>query len=106
VAANAAICFEEIAMPRYYFDIQKGLMVTPDEDGLELDDLDAAECEAMRAVAALGRDLLPASDPQEVAIAVRDDYGQQVLIATVSLTIRRSLILEREIASSRSVQAP
>jgi hypothetical protein len=77
-------------MPRYYFDIQKGMTVTPDPDGLELDDLGAAECEAVRTVAEIGRHLLPASEARDVAIAVRNEHGEPVMTVTLSLTIERT----------------
>ena len=45
-------------MPRYYFDLidQRGL--TPDEEGTELPDLNAAEEEAARALADMTKDIV------------------------------------------------
>ena len=33
-------------MPRFYFDVREGACIIPDEEGSELDSLDAAEYEA------------------------------------------------------------
>ncbi len=38
-------------MPRFYFDTREGSRFTPDEEGVEFPDLDAAEREAATAAA-------------------------------------------------------
>ncbi|WP_425286887.1 DUF6894 family protein [Microvirga vignae] len=43
-------------MPRYYFDFYEGPDLSPDQEGLELDNLEAAEHEAIQTAVQLGRD--------------------------------------------------
>jgi hypothetical protein len=64
-----------------------------DEDGLELDSLEAAEHEAVLTAVQLGRDWLPQA--REVRLAVRD--GQRRLVLTLNL----ALVIERELAAGR-----
>ncbi|WP_420888200.1 DUF6894 family protein [Bradyrhizobium brasilense] len=44
-------------MPRYYFDLNTGIV--PDEEGLDLRDLDAAQDEAARSLGGMARDARP-----------------------------------------------
>ena len=76
-------------MPRFYFDIREGARLTPDEEGLEFADLDAAEREAAECAASIGRDALPKGDAREITIEVRNEYRQRVLTVTVSLHLDR-----------------
>jgi hypothetical protein len=76
-------------MSRYYFDVREGATFVPDEVGLEFDSLDAAEHEAACTAAEIGRDRLPKGDIREITVEVRNEYGQRVLTATVSLEIHR-----------------
>ena len=76
-------------MPRYYFDVREGPRLIPDLEGLEFDDLDAAEREAAEAAAAMGRDPLPKSGAREVTVEVRDEHGQRVRTVTVSMHVDR-----------------
>jgi hypothetical protein len=46
-------------VPRFFFDLREGVRFTPDDDGLEFPNIDAAECEAADTAAEIGRDLLP-----------------------------------------------
>jgi uncharacterized protein YndB with AHSA1/START domain len=46
---------EERAVPRFYFDVREGGSSTRDTDGLEFNSLNAAEYEAARAAAEIGR---------------------------------------------------
>ncbi|WP_371852108.1 DUF6894 family protein [Bradyrhizobium brasilense] len=45
------------SMPRYYFDLNNGIV--PDEEGLDLRDLDAAQDEAARSLGGMARDARP-----------------------------------------------
>jgi hypothetical protein len=75
-------------VPRFYFDVSDGDRVTRDNDGLELASLEAAEREAKRGAAEMGRDTLPKDCP-ELSVQVRDERGERVLTVTVSMTVRR-----------------
>lgn len=76
-------------MPRFYFDVRERTEVTPHNDGLEFGSLGAAEYEAARAAAEIGRDNLPKGKARDVTVEVRDEHGQQVFTVTVSMTMRR-----------------
>jgi hypothetical protein len=72
-------------VPRFYFDVREGEKFIPDEKGLEFDSLDAAEHEAARAAAEIGRDRLPKGDVREVTVEIRNEHRQRVLTVTVSM---------------------
>jgi hypothetical protein len=74
-------------MSRFYFDFFDGPDFIPDQDGLELDSLEAAEHEAMQAAVQLGRDWLP--QIRNVRFAVRDDKRRLVLALNLELTVER-----------------
>jgi len=70
--------------------MRDGGRFTRDKTGIELDSLDAAEYEAARAAAEIGRDQLPKSDARDITIEVRDEYGQQVVTVRVSIEVYRN----------------
>jgi hypothetical protein len=76
-------------MPLFYFDVREGSGFISDADGIELHDLDAAEREAAEAAAELGRERISFSKDRSVVIEVRNEHGQRILTATVSLQIVR-----------------
>jgi hypothetical protein len=76
-------------VPRFYFDVREGDSFTRDANGLEFNSLNAAEYEATRAVAEIGREHLPTGKAREVPVEVRDEHGQQVLTVAVAMTVRR-----------------
>jgi hypothetical protein len=75
-------------MPRFYFDVRQDGDLTPDEEGEELPDADAAEQEAALAAIHLVKELL--HGPQaSLAVEVRDEQGTRVARATVTLDVDR-----------------
>ncbi|MGF9764444.1 hypothetical protein AAII07_56045 [Microvirga sp. 0TCS3.31] len=76
-------------MPRFYFDVRDGESFAHDEEGMEFDNLDAAEREAATSAAEIGRDRLPKGDAREITIEVRNEYRQPVLTVTVSMKVHR-----------------
>jgi hypothetical protein len=74
-------------MPRYFFDIHDSVRSTTDDVGVELDELEAARQEAARTLGEIARDILPDGDRQEVVIEVKDEAGQRVLVAKLSVNI-------------------
>jgi hypothetical protein len=74
---------------RYYFDVYVGEAFTKDDHGLELDGLESAQREAVRALPEIAKDALPDSTQRDFVIQVRDEAGQKVLRATLSLTVER-----------------
>jgi hypothetical protein len=75
-------------LPRFYFDVLDGDAFTRD-DGFDLMGLDAAEGEAIRAIAGIGQESLPKRPTSELCVRVRDSHGYPVLTVTLSLTVRR-----------------
>lgn len=76
-------------MLRFYFDVQDGDSFTRDTNGLEFNSLNAAEYEATRTAAEIGREELPKGKAREVMVEVRDQHGQHVLTVAVAMTVRR-----------------
>ena len=76
-----------VTMPRYYFDIHDEARFTTDDTGVELDGLEAARQEAARTLGEIARDILPNGDRHEVVIEVKDEAGQRVLVAKLSVSI-------------------
>jgi hypothetical protein len=76
-------------MPLFYFDVREGVRFTPDDEGVEFPDVDAAEREAARAAAEIGRDLLPKGHARSVTVEVRNEHGQRTITATVTLAVDR-----------------
>jgi uncharacterized protein DUF6894 len=62
-------------MPRYYFDIRDSSGLYPDEEGIELADLKAAELEAALSLAGMVRDAAPRMQHERMSIEVRGDEG-------------------------------
>jgi hypothetical protein len=76
-------------MPRFYFDSHEGSRFIPDDEGLEFNDLEAAEQEAATAAAEMGRDRLPSGDTRDITVEVRNEHGQRVLTVRVIMEIDR-----------------
>jgi hypothetical protein len=62
-------------MKRYFFDMQDGDNFCPDEEGLELPDIEAAQVEAARSLADMVRDKISSQPFCLMAIQVRDNDG-------------------------------
>jgi hypothetical protein len=76
-----------MALARYYFDIQDGAQVIPDDEGAEFDRLDAAVQAAARSAAEIGTGRLAKGDTSDVVIEVRDEGDQRVFTVTASMKI-------------------
>jgi hypothetical protein len=75
-------------MPRYYFDEYDGDTVTQDDEGLELDGIEAARAEARKALPDIARDVLPEDgDRRTMVVKVRDEAGKVVITATLTMLI-------------------
>jgi len=79
-------------MTRYYFDLRDGDNVVPDEEGLELYDIEAVRTEAAYALTDLARDVIRAKlisgGTRDLAVEVRDDHGP-VMLARFQFEIQR-----------------
>ena len=78
-------------MPRYFFDVYDGDKCTPDDTGLEMEDCDAAQRAAVKALPEVARDVLPDGTQRDFVIEVKDEARNPVLRARLSLTVQRIL---------------
>lgn len=74
-------------MARYFFDTRDGADFVRDEEGLELDGLEAVRDEATRGLADLARDVLPGAVRKELAVEVRDQYDHALLKAALHFEV-------------------
>lgn len=74
-------------MPRYFFDTFDGDRLITDSEGIELPDLEQVKAEAQRALPDLARDVLPDGDQKTFIVSVRDEAGQVILRAALSLIV-------------------
>ena len=74
-------------MPRFFFDIHDGEDFTPDRQGVDLDDLDAAKDEARKALRDVIWDELPVGDRRDFTVDVKNTAGEIVWRVTLSLVV-------------------
>ena len=74
---------------RFFFDTLNGETTILDSDGRELDSIEAARAEAVKALRDMARDSLPDSDQGTVVVRVRDETGETVLMAALTLSVQR-----------------
>jgi hypothetical protein len=73
--------------PRFFFDIHDGEAFTPDREGLELEDLEAAKAEAKKTLPEIVKDEMPDGDRRDFTVDVKDIAGQIVWRVTLSLVV-------------------
>ncbi len=76
-------------MPLYYFDVREGVRFFVDQTGLEFPNLDAVERAAAESAAEIGRDRLPHGAARSITVEVRNQHGQRLITATVTLALDR-----------------
>jgi hypothetical protein len=74
-------------MPRFYFDLIEDDHLTPDEDGLDLESLEAARLEAQRGLAEMVRGAMPDGDNKMMALKIRNESGQTPLTVMITMTV-------------------
>ena len=74
-------------LARYFFDTFDGTRLVPDTEGLELQNVEMAKVEARKALPDLARDAILDGDQKTFMVSVRDEAGQVVLRAALSLII-------------------
>ena len=72
-------------MPRFFFDTYDGDFFAPDNEGQDLEGIEAAKLQAQEALPDMASDKLPDGDQRVFIVSVRDEAGQVVL--RVSLTL-------------------
>jgi hypothetical protein len=78
-------------MPHFYFNVRDEDWVTPDEVGVELKSVEAAEREAIRRVTGIGYESLSKDRASEIEVQVKDNEGFLLLTVTVSVVVRRTV---------------
>jgi hypothetical protein len=76
-------------MPRIFFDIHDGEKFTPDRQGLDLEDFEAAKEEAKKTLPEIVKDEMPDGDRRDFTFDVKDVAGQIVWRVTLSLVVER-----------------
>ena len=74
-------------MARYYFDTHDGGPLLVDEEGQELDGLEAARREALSGLADLACHVVPKAKQDRMGVSVRDEAGRIVFRASLALQI-------------------
>jgi hypothetical protein len=74
-------------MPRFFFDTSDGERFFPDEEGLELESIEAAKSEGQKALPDMAKDALPNGNFRSFVVSVRDEGGQVVLRMALSLVV-------------------
>ncbi len=74
---------------RYFFDVHDGEVSTIDDTGLELDGLEAAQNEAVKCLPEVAKDALPDGTARTFTVVVREEGGEPVLKASLSLVVER-----------------
>ncbi len=72
-------------MPRFFFDYHDGDHSNIDCEGLEIDSLDEAREYALAALGDVAHDELPDGDSRQFTITGRDDNGNELFSASLTL---------------------
>jgi hypothetical protein len=78
-------------MYRYFFDTDDGDDFVTDDEGQVLKDLASARTEALEALASIAKDALPKGNRNAMMVSVRDEAGEVLFKATLSLTIEQPI---------------
>jgi hypothetical protein len=74
-------------MPSYFFDFHDGDAVRRDGIGLDLAGIEAVRTEAINALLDMAGDVLSDGHEKSIAVDVRDNAGQPVLTASLTLVV-------------------
>jgi uncharacterized protein DUF6894 len=72
-------------MPRFFFDTYDGDFFAPDNEGQDLEGIEAAKLQAQEALPDMAEDKLPDGDQRVFVVSVRDEAGQ--VVVRVALTL-------------------
>ena len=71
----------EVAMSRFYFHLQAGGQVVPDDEGTDLPDLSAAQREAIQSAREMLADAIKSGKPEIAeAIVIADEAGRALAV--------------------------
>jgi hypothetical protein len=83
--AQALAIPQQGGMGKYFFDFYDGKTVTKDDDGVELEDLDAARIEALRVLPEIARYTQIDGHALVLTVTVRTETDPVVFISTLTL---------------------
>jgi len=82
----------EVAMGRFYFHLQAGDQIVPDDEGVDLADLSAAELEAILAARELLAEAIMCGRPEvPEAFVIADEEGRALAIVPFATVLPRPL---------------
>jgi hypothetical protein len=73
-------------MPRYFIDTDDDDLAIRDGEGMDFPDLQAARDAAHQALPAMAKQKMPDGERRHFTVSVRDDTGNVLYIATLSLS--------------------
>jgi len=74
-------------VPHFFFGTYDSDRLILDDEGLELEDLEAVKLEAQATLPHMTREELPDEDERVFIVSVRDEAGQVVLRAALALAV-------------------
>jgi hypothetical protein len=75
-------------MPRYFFDSRDGNQFIRDDEGVELDGIEAARRQATLALRDVSKDAIPKDGRRELAVEVRDEADRQLIRASLCFEVQ------------------
>ena len=75
-------------MPRYFFDSGDGDHFVRDDEGVELDGIEAVQGEATLALRDLAKDAIPHATRRELSVEVRDEAGHELIRASLRFEVQ------------------
>jgi hypothetical protein len=88
VVQRRAFAARSALVPRFYFDIRDGDQFIRDDEGLDYPNIEAARDAATAALAEMAKEALPGAERYHIAIEVRDEAKEPLLIAALTFEIR------------------
>jgi hypothetical protein len=79
-------------MTRFFFDLQNGGALSPDEEGIEFATVQDAQAEAVRAITEMAKDAAPTGPKSDFLMFVRGESHEQVFTVALTLKCTRSPI--------------
>ena len=75
-------------VPRFYFDIRDGDQFIRDEYGLDYPNIETARDSATIALAEMAKEALPRAERHHIAVEVRDEAKEPLLMAELTFEVR------------------
>lgn len=79
------------AMPKFFVDLDDGVVCTSDDDGVEACDLDEAKRKVLAALPQIARDAVSKRDSLAVAARIRDESGRVCITAVLKIEVATHL---------------